>query len=567
VEKIWLKHYPPEIPAEINPDAFPSLPDMFRQVFSEFADRPAFYNMGTVLTYAKLDELSGALAAYFQQVLGLQKGDRIAIMMPNILQYPVTLFAALRAGLTVVNVNPLYTAHELSKQLKDSGATAIVVLSLCAKTVQDAIAETSVKSVIVTNPGDLFPRIRGLFADFYMRYIKRKIPHYWMTGLYDFRTALHRGKKLTMRPVSIQLEDIAFLQYTGGTTGISKGAMLTHRNMVANILQAEAWFAPITRRGRDVMLAALPLYHIFSLTANCFFISKTGGLNVLISNPRDVSGMIREMAKFRFTIITGVNTLFMAMLKSPLFSTLDFSDLKLGLGGGMAVQRVVAEKWREVTGTVLLEAYGLTETSPCATANPWNLKEYNGTVGLPLPSTDVCVLDENQQEVPLGETGELAIRGPQVMAGYWNTPSETENVFTKGGWLLTGDIVSIDKQGYVRIRERKKDMILVSGFNVYPNEVEDVLVALLGVREVAVIGVPDPHSGEAIKAFVVSDRPDLTSEEVIRYSHQNLTGYKVPKYVEFRTELPKTNVGKILRRALRVTHSSLSEGGEARTGT
>ena len=551
MEKIWLKNYIQGTPTEINPDAYQSLVEIFKEACAKYKNLPAFYNLGVTLSYQEIETLSSAMASYYQHELKLKKGDRVAIMLPNILQYPIVMFGALLAGLTIVNVNPLYTTPELVHQIKDSGAETIVVLANFALTVQEALANTPLKHVIITHIEDLLPQPKAFFIHFVLKYIKKKIPNVNIPNAIRFKDALAKGKKLAYQPVALQGQDIAFLQYTGGTTGVAKGAMLTHRNLVANVLQAEAWFTPIFELGKEVIITALPLYHIFSLTANCLFLSRLGGLNVLITNPRDLPRMISEMAKFKFTVITAVNTLFNGLLKQPKFAELDFSRLKLCLGGGMAVQRAVAEKWYEVTGVVLLEAYGLTETSPCATMNPPNLKAYNGSVGLPVSSTDVCILDDNQNEVPLGESGELAIKGPQVMLGYWQNPSETKKVFTKDGWLLTGDIASIDKNGYIYIRERKKDMILVSGFNVYPNEIEDVIAKLPGVHEVAVIGVADEGSGEAIKAFIVKDDPNLTVSDVLRYCHKNLTGYKIPKYIEFATDLPKSNVGKILRRALR----------------
>lgn len=559
MEKVWLKNYPSGVPAEINPDSYNSLVDVFEQTCKEYKDLPAFYNLGVTLTFHEIYTLSEAFAAYLQSVLNLKKGDRLAIMLPNLLQYPVVVFGALRAGLTIVNVNPLYTAPELIHQMRDSGAEVIVVLANFVNTVKEALADTQLKHVIVTQMGDLFPQPKAFLINFYLKYIKKKIPNVKIPQAISFNDVLAEGKKLTFRSVELSNQDIAFLQYTGGTTGVAKGAMLTHRNLVANVMQAEAWFNPILERGREIIITALPLYHIFSLTANCLFIFKTGGLNVLITNPRDLPQMISEMNKFKFTAITAVNTLFNGLLKNPKFALLDFSKLKLCLGGGMAVQHVVAEKWNEVTGMPVLEAYGLTETSPCATVNPATLKKYNGTVGLPVSSTNIAILDEEGREVGFNQSGELVIKGPQVMYGYWHNPTETQKVFTKDGWLLTGDIASVDEQGFVRILERKKDMILVSGFNVYPNEIEDVLARLQGVKEVAIIGVPDEGSGEVVKAYIVKEDPDLTVSDVLRYCHKNLTGYKIPKYVEFTEELPKSNVGKILRRALRNSTASKAE--------
>lgn len=555
MEKIWLKSYPPGIPAEINPDAYQSLVEIFNKISRQYHDQPAFYNMGVTLTYSQIDKYSRDFAAYLQDELKLKKGSRLAIMLPNVLQYPIAMYGALRAGLIVVNVNPLYTADELTYQLNNSGAETIVALTNFAATVQKALPKTpTVKNVIITNIGDMFSPMRSFVMNAVLKYVYKKIPDWNIPHAIKFKTVLAKGNDLAFKPVELSNQDIAFLQYTGGTTGISKGASLTHRNLIANIQQAEAWFKGSLKDKQEIIITALPLYHIFSLLANCLFFSKVGGLNVLITNPRDIPSMIKDMSKFQFTAITAVNTLFNALLKNPNFAKLDFSKLHLALGGGMAVQRVVAEKWQEVTKAPLLEAYGLTETSPCITINPPNLKAYNGTIGLPVPSTDVCILDDNHNEVPIGQAGEIAVKGPQVMKGYWENPSETEKVFTRDGWLLTGDIGTIDENGFVRILERKKDMILVSGFNVYPNEIEGILARLQGVREVAVVGVEDEHSGEAVKAFIVKDDPQLTASDVITFARQHLTPYKVPRQVEFCEELPKTNVGKILRRALRDEH-------------
>lgn len=550
MDKIWLKSYPPGVPAEINPDVCSSLVEMFTESCKRFADRPAFYNLGTTITYSQLDAYSRDFAAYLQQTLKLKKGDRFAIMLPNTLQYPIALFGALRVGLTIVNVNPLYTVPELIHQINDAGAETIIVLANYANIVQQAQPHTQLKKVIVTQVGDLLNFPKSFLVDFYIKYIKRKIPAYVVSNTISFKHALTEGKALSFNPVTVSPEDIAFLQYTGGTTGVAKGAMLTHRNLIANLAQASAWFKSVFQPGKEVMLTALPLYHIFAMTANCLLMVKEGGLNVLITNPRDLNQVIREMAKFSLTVITGVNTLFNVLLNHPKFKSLNFSQLKITLGGGMAVQRSVAEKWQQATGNVLLEAYGLTETSPCATINPPDLKAYNGFIGLPVSSTDVCILDDEGHELGINQPGELAIKGPQVMLGYWNNPAETAKVF-KNSWLLTGDIASINENGFLRILERKKDMIIVSGFNVYPNEIEDALVTMPGIREAAVIGVSDEKSGEAVKAFIVKDNANLTAEDVIQYAHTLLTGYKIPKYIEFRLELPKTNVGKILRRALK----------------
>src|SRR3990167_10685713 len=551
VEKIWLKSYPPTIPAEINPDAYQSIAEVFNRTCQRYNDQPAFYNLGVTLTYRQLDRYAHHFAAYLQQELRLKKGDRFAIMLPNILQYPIALFGALRAGLIVVNVNPLYTADELIFQLNDSESESIIVLANFASAVEKALPHTTLKNIIVTQLGDVFPFFKARITYFILKYIHKSIPPWHIPYAISFQSVLTKGSHLPFAPVLLTNQDIAFLQYTVGTTGISKGAILTHRNIIANIQQADAWFRSLLNETQEIIITALPLYHIFSLTANCLFFMKIGGLNVLITNPRDIPTMIKEMKKFKFTAITGVNTLFNALIQDPHFSHLDFSRLHLALGGGMAVQRAVAEKWQTITKAPLLEAYGLTETSPCVSVNPPNLSSYNGTIGLPVSSTDVAILDEEGRELPIGQAGELAIKGPQVMQGYWHHPEETKKVFTADGWLLSGDIASIDAQGFLRILERKKDMILISGFNVYPNEIENVLAKLPGIREVAIIGIPDEHSGEAVKAFIVKNDATLTAEAVIQYAREHLTPYKIPKFVEFRKELPKTNVGKILRRALR----------------
>jgi long-chain acyl-CoA synthetase len=557
VEKIWLQSYPPGIPAEINPDAYQSLVEIFEKSCEEHLDFPAFYNMGVTLTYHQINQYTRDFAAYLQQELKLAKGTRVAIMLPNILQYPIAMFGALRAGMVVVNVNPLYTSQELAFQLNDSGAEIVIALENFGDTLMNALPHMpSLKHIVITQMGDLFPPLKAWITHFALKYIYKKIPSYQLLHAIRFKEVLDKGRKLALEPPVINHRDIAFLQYTGGTTGVSKGAMLTHRNLIANIQQADAWFKNLlqeVKNDQEVIITALPLYHVFSLTGNCLFFTKLGGLNVLITNPRDIPFMIKEMRKFKFTAITGVNTLFNALLKDPHFPQLDFSRLRLTLGGGMAVQRTVAEKWQSVTHTPLLEAYGLTETSPCVTINPANLKAYNGTIGLPVSSTDICILDNAGNELPIGSAGELAVKGPQVMKAYWQNASETKKVFTEEGWLLTGDIASIDEKGFLRLLERKKDMILVSGFNVYPNEIEDVLVRIPGVREAAVVGVPDENSGEVVKAFIVKDDEKLTVTDVIKFCHEYLTPYKVPKHVEFCNELPKTNVGKILRRALRDT--------------
>lgn len=552
MEKVWLKSYAPGVPAVINPDAYQSLDEMLTETCQRFRHLPAYYSMGKNLSYAKLETLSTDFAAYLQCVLNLKKGDRVAIMLPNLLQYPIVLFGILKAGMVVVNVNPLYTADELTHQLNDAGAETLIVLANFASIVEKAKPNIpGLKNVIITYVGDFLSFPRAWIMHLVLKYYYKKIPDWNIPQAIMLKDALKSGHgRPFVKPVILN-RDIAFLQYTGGTTGVSKGAVLTHRNIIANLQQADAWVKDLLEPGKEIVITALPLYHIFSLTANCMLFTRIGGLNVLIANPRDVPGMIKEVGKFKFTAITGVNTLFNGLLKDANFAKLDFSALKLTLGGGMAVQEVVADQWQSVTKKPLLEAYGLTETSPCVTINPCNLASYNGSIGLPVSSTEVAILNDAGQELPLGSPGELAVKGPQVMQGYWHNPEETAKVFTQDGWLLTGDIGTMDEQGFVRILDRKKDMVLVSGFNVYPLEVEAVLAKMPNVRECAIVAVPDESSGEAVKAFVVSEDPDMTEQEVIRFCRQHLTPYKVPKQVEFRNELPKTNVGKILRRALR----------------
>lgn len=552
IERVWLKSYPPGVPAEINPDAYHSIVDIMQQTCLRFHDKPAYANMGITLSFRDIDRLSRDFAAYLQQVFKLKKGDRFAIMLPNVLQYPVAMLGILRAGGVVVNVNPLYTPDELAHQMNNSGAVGIITLENFAATLEKALpAMPNLKHIVMTKFGDLFPFYKAWMVHVALKYIYRKIPVYSLPSAIPFKTVIVKGEAAHLNDVPLTGEDTAFLQYTGGTTGVAKAAILTHRNIIANLQQADAWFKDLLNGHQEIIIAALPLYHIFSLTANALFFSKIGGLNVLITNPRDIPSMIKDMSRYPFTALSGVNTLFNGLLKNPNFAKLNFSHLRLTLGGGMAVQKVVAEQWQSVTGAPLLEAYGLTETSPCVTINPWTLKAYNGSIGLPVSSTLVAILDEQGQALPLGQTGELAVKGPQVMKGYWQNPEETAKVFTPDGWLLTGDMATMDEHGYVRLLERKKDMVLVSGFNVYPNEVEGVIARLPGVRECAVIGVPDENSGEVVKAFIVKDNPELTEADVIAFCRQHLTGYKLPKHVEFRDELPKTNVGKILRRALR----------------
>ncbi|MBK8537083.1 MAG: long-chain-fatty-acid--CoA ligase [Candidatus Competibacteraceae bacterium] len=550
MEKIWLREYPPGVPADIDLNEFTSIKDILEKSCLHFADLPAYSNMGVSLRYRDMDRLSRDFGAYLQG-LGLGKGERVALMMPNLLQYPVALFGILRAGLIAVNVNPLYTPRELEHQLKDSGASAIIILENFARTLQEVIDQTAVKTVITTQLGDLFPFPKRPLINFVVKRVKKLVPTWNIPGAVPFRQALNIGAARPLADVPLNHDDLAFLQYTGGTTGVSKGAMLTHGNMVANLQQASAWLSPFSRPAEDTIITALPLYHIFSLTANCLTFMKVGGHNILITNPRDMPGFVKELGKIKFTVITGVNTLFNGLLHTPGFDQLDFSALKISLGGGMAVQRAVAEHWQKVTGTPLIEAYGLTETSPAACINPLTLKEYNGSIGLPISSTELSIRDDQDRELGIGETGEICIRGPQVMRGYWNRPEETAQVINRDGYLRTGDIGIIDERGYTRIVDRKKDLILVSGFNVYPNEIEDVVVLHPGVLEAAAVGVPDEKSGEAVKLVVVRKDPALTAEALIEHCRQHLTAYKVPRRIEFRTELPKTNVGKILRRLLR----------------
>ena len=550
MEKIWLKNYQQGVSPTIDINSFQSIPEVFNHAVKKFKDRPAMANMDKVLSYGELDTLTIQFAAYLQNELKLQRGTRIAIMMPNLLQYPVCVFGALRAGMTVVNVNPLYTPRELEHQLKDSGAEVIVILENFAKTLQSVIKRTTVKHVVVTSIGDLLGFPKRLIVNAVVKYVKKMVPKWDLTHT-RFNDALKRGKTQTFQPVALQHDDIAFLQYTGGTTGVSKGAMLTHKNIIANMLQAGEWLKHFVHEGEEVIVTALPLYHIFSLTANLMIFTEVGALNVLITNPRDIGGFIQEIKKYPVTAITGVNTLFNALLNHPDFASIDFSTWRIALGGGMAVQKAVADKWRKVTGTGLIEAYGLTETSPAACINPLNITDYNGTIGVPIPSTDIQIRNTEGQEVPVGTEGELYIQGPQVMKGYWNRPEETQKALGKDGFLATGDMAVITEAGFVKLVDRKKDMILVSGFNVYPNEIEDVVAAHPKVLEVACIGIPDEKSGEVVKIYVAKKDASLTEKELIQYCKENLTGYKVPREVEFRSELPKTNVGKILRRALR----------------
>ncbi|MCP3463005.1 long-chain fatty acid--CoA ligase [Bradyrhizobium sp. CCGUVB23] len=553
MERIWLKQYPPGVPADIEPTQYASLVDLLEESFAKFADRKAFICMDKAISYRDLDQMSLALASYLQG-RGLQRGARVAIMMPNVLQYPVATAAVLRAGFAVVNVNPLYTPRELEHQLKDSGAEAIFVLENFAHTVEQVIAKTSVKHVVMASMGDLLG-FKGVIVNLVVRRVKKMVPAYSLPGAIAFNDALAAGRSATFNKPKLSPGDVAFLQYTGGTTGVSKGATLLHRNIVANVLQNDAWLQPAVAAPPHVdqlmIVCALPLYHIFALTACYLLAVRAGGCNLLIPNPRDIPGFIKELAKYQVNSFPAVNTLYNGLMHHPDFRKLDFSKLKISNGGGMAVQRPVAEQWKSVTGCFIAEGYGLSETAPTLTCNPATTTEFSGSIGIPVPSTWISIRDDDGNEVALGQPGEICAKGPQVMAGYWNRPEETAKVMTADGYFRTGDIGVMDEKGYIKIVDRKKDMILVSGFNVYPNEIEEVIASHPGVLECAVIGIPDAKSGEAVKAFVVKKDPNLTAEDVIKFCHEQLTGYKVPKHIEFRTELPKTNVGKILRRQLR----------------
>jgi long-chain acyl-CoA synthetase len=550
VDRVWLKSYPPGVPTDIDPDEYASLREMFEEACASYGHLSAFGNLGATLTYAQLDALSRAFAAWLQKKSGLVKGDRVALMMPNLLQYPVALYGVLRAGMAVVNVNPLYTARELEHQLKDSGAKVIVILENFAHVLQQVLPSTALKHVLVTQVGDLLGWPRGMIVNFAVRRLRKQIPSWNMPGALTFKSALSSGLGLKLEAVELGGQDIAFLQYTGGTTGVAKAAVLTHRNMVANVLQASAWIKPALTPGTQrTVITALPLYHIFSLTANCLLFVRLGAFNMLITNPRDFPAFVAELKKHKFFFISGVNTLFNALLHTPGFETVDFSSLRISLGGGMAVQAVVAARWKAVTGNILTQAWGLTETSPAACINPMGV-DFNGSIGLPIPSTDISIRDDAGIEMGMNQVGEICVFGPQLMREYWNQPGETEKVMF-GDWLRTGDIGRMDAQGFVYIEDRKKDMILVSGFNVYPNEIESIVAEHPGVLEVAAVAQPDENSGESVALFVVKKDPNLTAEALIQHARVNLTGYKTPKHVYFRTELPKTNVGKILRRALR----------------
>ncbi len=556
MERIWRQRYQPHVPKTIDESWRRHIPDLLEQSFATYRNHPAFANLGVTLSFGDIDRLSAAFASYLQRDLGLRKGDRVALMMPNILQYPVALFGLLRAGMVAVNVNPLYTARELKHQLNDSGAETIVIMENFAAVLAKIIGETPVKNVIVTGLGDLFPPIKGALVNLVVKRLKKLIPPWRIDGAVKLKRALKRGAAEPFTAPELDAEDIAFLQYTGGTTGVAKGAVLTHRNIVCNVAQAMEWISGELTEGGEVMVTPLPLYHIFSLTGNCFVFTALGGLNVLITNPRDIPQFIAELRRWPFTAMTGVNTLFNALLNHPEFATLNFNNFKMALGGGMAVQRPVAERWQEITKKPLVEAYGLTETSPGVCINPMDLKGYSGYIGLPLPSTDVSIRDERGAEMPIGESGELCIRGPQVMREYWNRPEETEQAFHPDRWFRSGDVAVMNEEGFFKIVDRQKDMILVSGFNVFPNEIEEVVAGHEGVLEAAAVGVPDEKSSEAVKLFIVRKNPNLTEAEITAYCREHLTGYKRPKYIEFRRELPKTNVGKILRRALREPEAS-----------
>ncbi|MFO6422133.1 long-chain-fatty-acid--CoA ligase FadD [Motilimonas sp. KMU-193] len=549
MDKIWLERYPSDVTPEIDVDQYDSVVDLLEESVNKYPDQAAYINMGQAMTYRRLEELSRNFAAYLQEELKLNKGDRVALMMPNLLQYPIAMFGVLRAGMVVVNVNPLYTPRELKHQLTDSGAKAIVIVSNFAHTLEKVVHETPVEHVILTRLGDQLNPIKGTLVNFVVKYVKKMVPKYHLPNASSFRHALKKGQYLQYVKPTIKPNDLAFLQYTGGTTGLSKGAMLTNRNIIANLLQALAAYGPVLKEGKEIIVTALPLYHIFALTVNCLLFMRLGATNLLITNPRDIPAFVKELATVPYTALTGVNTLFNALANNDGFKQLDFSSLRLTIGGGMAVQQAVAEQWQSITGCRLLEGYGLTECAPLVTVNPYDLEGYNHSIGLPMPSTEVRFVDDSGEPVGLGEIGEMQVRGPQVMAGYWgmeNTPEINEQ-----GWLSTGDIARMDEQGFIYIVDRKKDMILVSGFNVYPNEVEDVVARHPKVLEVAAIGVPNKECGEAVKIFVVKKDTSLTQDDLILFCRKELTAYKVPKLIEFRDELPKTNVGKILRRVLR----------------
>jgi len=552
MQRPWLDSYPANVPHEISTGNYQSLVDLFRESTQKFSDRPSFTNMGKTITFAELDELTLAFAAWIKNETTLEKGDRIAVMMPNLLQYPVIVFGALRAGLVVVNTNPLYTARELEHQLTDSGAKAIVVVEAFASTLAEIAEHTQLETIITTRFGDMLGFPKGMLVNFVIRKIKKMVKPYSLPGSHSFKSIITTKARAEDVDADLSLDDIAFLQYTGGTTGVAKGAMLTHRNMVSNAMQALAWIDAVEiDEGKEIIVTALPLYHIFALTANCMVFMKLGAQNLLITNPRDIPAFVKDLSKYPFTALTGVNTLFNALLNNDKFRSLDFSPLKLVLGGGMAVQESVAKEWKDVTGITLVEAYGLTETSPAASINPLDMLDYNGAIGLPLPSTDFCIMSTDNELVAQGGEGELCVRGPQVMKGYWQKQEATDKTIDKDGWLHTGDVAIMDEKGYFKIVDRLKDMILVSGFNVYPNEIESVVSQMPEVLEVGAIGIPDDHSGETVKVVITRKDPSLTVEQVMAHCKKNLTGYKRPSVVQFVEELPKTNVGKILRRELR----------------
>ena len=551
MEKLWLNSYEQGVNAEIDITQYSSISDVFRQSVEKFAHQPAFQNMGKTLTYAEVGKLAEDFASYLQNVLKLPRGERVAIMLPNLLQYPIALFGILQAGLVAVNTNPLYTPRELEHQLKDSGATTIIVLENFANTLELVLPRTQIKHVIVASVGEMFGFFKGTLMNFVLRKIKKMVPEYRISGAIPFQTTLKEGAAHTFRPVTLTREDTALLQYTGGTTGVAKGAVLSHGNICANMLQAKEWIKNQLREGKETVIAALPLYHIFALTVNLMIFTNAGSKIILITNPRDMKGFIGELKKERISVFIGVNTLFNGMVNQPDFAAVDFSNLRLTLGGGMATQKAVAEKWKKITGTPIVEAYGLTEASPGVCCNPLNIEAYSGGIGLPVPSTEVELRDADGKEVGIGQPGELWVRGPQVMKGYWNRPEETDKTIDARGFLETGDIAVMDEKGWLKLVDRKKDLIVVSGFNVYPNEIEEVVSHNDKVMEVACIGVPNEKTGEALKVFVVKKDPSLTKEELIEFCRTELTAYKVPKDIEFRDELPKSNVGKILRRELR----------------
>jgi long-chain acyl-CoA synthetase len=550
MDKIWLSSYPAGVPPEIDGNAYTSVNDVLASTCREFPTRPAFRNLGTTLTYAQLDRLARDFAAWLENRPGLGRGSRIALMMPNLLQYPIAFFGVLRAGMIVVNVNPLYTPRELEHQLRDSGAEGIVILENFVHVLEKVLGRTEIQHVVTTQIGDLLPFPRRPLVNYLVKRVKKMVPEWHIPHAVDFRAALERGRARVWKAIPVGAGDIALLQYTGGTTGTAKGAVLTHGNLVANLLQASAWAETKLHKGEETIITALPLYHIFSTQVNFLLFLRLAGANVLITNPRDLRGFVKELKKTRFTAITGVNTLYNGLLNTPGFADLDFGSLKVAVGGGAAIHRAVAERWNAVTGCHLSEGYGLTEASPLVACNPLG-SAHSGTIGLPMPSTDVCIRDEQDREMPLGHEGEICVRGPQVMQGYWNRPEDTLQAFTADGWLRTGDIGVMDGRGFLRVTDRKKDIILVSGFNVYPTEVEDVIASMPGVVECAVVGVADTLTGERVKAFVVVNGGPPSAEEVIAFCRQHLTSYKVPKLIEFRSELPKNPIGKILRRELR----------------